>query len=84
MIYIILYIISGIATAIYIAGNMCASDLDIFKVLYTTKEDWVNQKATETIIICVLGLLIGPLHLIAYRIGYSPVTWKWTNPWSNK
>ena len=82
MIYVILYILSGIATTVYILGNMCLSDLEKYPNLYPTKEAWMEK--SEHFFAYPIGLFVGPFHLIMYRLGYQPCTWKWTNPWSVK
>lgn len=83
MILIILYLAVGVATHIYIQGNMCASNLITFPLTYPTREVWIEKDGgmARFIVKAIIAVPLWPANVIGYVIGYGPSTSSWANPW---
>ena len=83
VIYFMLYFVVVLITIGYITGNMCASDLIQFPMLYETETEWQRKNLRTAVVTFYLGLF-GPFGIMLYRLSYRPVTWAWTNLWSSE
>lgn len=83
VILVILYLAVGVASHIYIQGNMCASNLITFPCTFPSREIWIDKRGgmERFMIKAIIAVPFWPADLIGYVIGYGPSTSSWVNPW---